>query len=65
MKVYRNQSDRNDESTFRGEPAIMFFNRETKQIAIFNKETKVFRTASKLGRLGADIYLETGILGSN
>mgnify|MGYP006971445319 CR=1 FL=1 len=31
----RTQSNRNDKSTFRGEPFITFFNKETKQGAIF------------------------------
>ena len=44
----RNQSDRNDKSTFRGEPSIMFFNQETRQVVIFDRETKIFITAYKI-----------------
>ena len=44
----RNQSDRNDKSTFRGEPSITFFNQETRQVVIFDRETKIFITAYKI-----------------
>ena len=40
-----NQSVRNDKSTFRGEPSITFFNQETRQVVIFDRETKIFITA--------------------
>jgi hypothetical protein len=42
---YRNQSDRNDESTFRGESSITFFNEKTRQAVVFDPETKIFITA--------------------
>ena len=44
----RNLSVRNDQSTFRGKPAITFFNQKTRQIVIFDRETKTFITAYKL-----------------
>lgn len=44
----RNKSVRNDESSFQGKPCIAFFNKETQQIVIFDKETKIFITAYKL-----------------
>jgi len=62
----KNQSiKRNDESFFRGEPSITFFNKETRQVVIFNRETKIFRTAYKLADRNVEIYLETGNIGSN
>jgi hypothetical protein len=61
----RNQSDRNDKSTFRGEPSITFFNKKTRQVAVFNRETKIFITAYKLAERSVDEYLTTGIIGSN
>ena len=61
----RNQSDRNDESTFRREPSITFFNEETRQVVIFNRETKIFITAYKLAERNVDEYLTTGNIGSN
>ena len=42
------QSVRNDKSTFRGEPSITFFNQETRQVVIFDQETKIFINAYKL-----------------
>ena len=50
----RNQSDRNDKSTFRGEPSITFFNEETRQAVIFDRETKIFITAYKLAERSVD-----------
>lgn len=61
----RNQSDRNDNSTFRGEPSITFFNQETRQVVIFDRETKIFITAYKLAERSVDEYLTTGNIGSN
>jgi hypothetical protein len=61
----RNQSDRNDKSTFRGEPSITFFNQETRQVVIFDRETKIFITAYKLAERSVDEYLTTGNIGSN
>jgi hypothetical protein len=61
----RTQSDRNDKSTFRGEPSITFFNRKTRQVAIFDRETKIFITAYKLTKRSVDEYLTTGNIGSN
>ena len=60
-----NQSVRNDRSTFRGEPSITFFNQETRQVVIFDQETKIFITAYKLAEKGVDEYLTTGNIGSN
>jgi len=61
----RNQSDRNDKSIFRGEPSITFFNEETRQVVIFDRETKIFITAYKLAERSVDEYLTTGNIGSN
>ena len=61
----RNQSTRNDESIFRRENAITFFNQDTRQIVVFNRETKIFITAYKLAERSVDEYLTTGNLGSN
>ena len=61
----RNKSDRNDNSTFRGEPSITFFNQETRQVVIFDRETKIFITAYKLAERSIDEYLTTGNIGSN
>jgi len=61
----RNQSDRNDGSTFQGEPSISFFNEKTQQVVIFDRETKIFITAYKLAELSVDEYLTTGNIGSN
>lgn len=60
-----NQSDRNDKSTFRGEPSITFFNQETRQVVIFDRETKIFITAYKIAERSVDQYLTTGNIGSN
>jgi len=60
-----NQSVRNDKSTFQGEPSITFFNQETRQVVIFDQETKIFITAYKLAERSVDEYLTTGNIGSN
>jgi hypothetical protein len=54
----RNQSDRNDESTFRA-----FFNKETRQVVIFDRETKIFITGYKLAELQARQYEKTQNIG--
>ena len=59
----RNQSDRNDESTFRGEPSITFFNKETRQVVIFDRETKIFLTAYKISPDQLIRYLKTDKIG--
>ena len=46
------------------QPAIIFFNRNTLQVAIFDRETKNFITAYKIKEEPALKYLETGKLGS-
>ena len=61
----RNQSDRNDESTFRGELSITFFNKETRQVVIFNRETKIFITAYKIAERRANEYITNGNIGYN
>ena len=61
----RNQSARNDESSFRGKPSITFFNEDTRQVAVFNRETKIFITAYKLAERSVDEYLTTGNIGNN
>jgi hypothetical protein len=58
-----NQSVRNDRSTFRGEPSITFFNQETRQVVIFDRETKIFITAYKVPKFSIDDYLKTGNIG--
>lgn len=60
----RNQSDRNDESFFQGKPSITFFNKETRQAAIFDREPKIFITAYSLSDRSVDPYLKTGNIGS-
>ena len=59
----QNQSDRNDKSTFRGEPSITFFNQETRQVVIFDRETKIFITAYKISPDQLIRYLKTGEIG--
>lgn len=59
----RTQSDRNDKSTFRGDFSITFFNQETGQVAIFNRETKIFITAYKLSLNQGNRYLKTNEIG--
>ena len=59
----RNQSERNDKTTFRGEPSITFFNRKTQQVAIFDRKTKIFITAYKLADRNVEEYLRTGNIG--
>ena len=61
----RTQSDRNDKSTFRGEFSITFFNQKTRQVAIFDRETKIFITAYKLAERSVDEYLTIGNIGSH
>ena len=58
-----NQSDRNDKSTFRGEPSITFVNQETQQVVIFNRETKIFITAYKISDNQLIRYQRTGEIG--
>ena len=57
------QSTRNDKSTFRGEPSIIFFNEETRQVVVFNRETKIFITAYKLSTDQRDRYSKTYEIG--
>ena len=59
----RTQSDRNDKSTFRGDPSITFFNEKSRQAVIFNRETKVFITAYKISDDQRDRYIESGEIG--
>jgi len=59
----RNQSDRNDKSTFKGEPSISFCNEKTRQIAVFDRETKIFITAYKLSPDQFTRYLEKSEIG--
>ena len=59
-----NQSVRNDNSTFRGEPSITFFNQKTRQTVIFDRETKIFMTAYKLAQRSVGEYLTTGNIGT-
>ena len=61
----RNQSEVNNESTFRKTPSITFFNRETRQVAIFDRKTKIFITAYKLEERSFIKYLETSTIGIN
>jgi hypothetical protein len=41
------------------------FNQETRQVVIFDRETKIFITAYKLAERSVDKYLTTGNIGSN
>lgn len=59
----RNQSDRNDESIFRGEPCITFCNEKTRQVVIFDRETKIFITACKISPDQLIRYLKTSEIG--
>jgi len=59
----RTQSDRNNKSTFRGDPSITFFNEKSRQAVIFNRETKVFITAYKISDDQRDRYIESGEIG--
>jgi hypothetical protein len=61
----RNQSARNDESTFKGEPSITFYNSKTRQVVIYKRETNIFITAYKLAERSVDEYLAIGNIGSN
>ena len=61
----RTQSDRNDKSTFRGEFSITFFNQKTRQVAIFDRETKIFITTYKLAERSVDEYLTIGNIESH
>lgn len=58
------RSEKNEEGIYQSKPAIIFFNRETNQIAVFNKKKKTFITAYKLGENNADTYLTSGTAGS-
>jgi hypothetical protein len=60
----RNQSARNDESTFKEKPSITFYNAKTRQAVIYNRETNIFITAYKLAERSVDKYLTTGYIGS-
>jgi hypothetical protein len=59
----RNQSDRNDKSTFRGEPSITFLNKETRQVVIFHRETKIFITAYKISLEQLGRYFKSDDIG--
>ena len=61
----QNKSIRNDESLFRGRPSITFFNKETRQVVIFDQETKIFITAYKLAPRQINTYITTGSIGNN
>lgn len=50
-----NLSVRNEESTFK----ITFFNQKTRQVVIFDRETKIFITAYKLADRHAREYIGT------
>jgi len=59
----RSRSDKNDESTFQGEPSITFFNEKTRQVVIFDRETKIFITAYKISPNQVIDYLKIGNIG--
>ena len=59
----RTQSDRNDKSTFKGEPSITFFNEKTRQAVVFDRETKIFITAYTIAERSVDEYLTSGNIG--
>ena len=58
-----NQSNRNNKSIFRGEPSITFCNQETRQVVIFDRETKIFITAYKISPDQLIRSLRTGEIG--
>lgn len=58
------RSIRNDESTFCGEPSIIFFNKPARLVAIFYPdEPKKFISAYKITQRQVDIYYETSNIG--
>jgi len=59
----RSLSSRNDESTFRGKPCVTFFDKKTRLIVVFDKETNFFVTAYKLAERSVDEYLTNGNIG--
>ena len=61
----RNLSSRNDESTFKGKPSITFFNEMTRQVAIFDRETKTFITAHKINEVQYQRYETSGNIGNS
>jgi hypothetical protein len=57
----RNLSVRNDESTFK----ITFFSQQTRQVVVFDRETKIFITASKISKDKIADYEKTNNIGIN
>ena len=62
--ILRSQSTRNNNTTFRGQPTITFLNKETRQVAIFDRETKLFITAYKISKRNIH-ELTTGNIGND
>lgn len=61
----RTQSSRNNVSTFRGQPFVTFFNKETRLAVIFDRQTKIFITAYNLAERNVDEYLIKGNIREN
>lgn len=57
----KNQSARNDETIFKEQPTITFFNKKTREVAI----RKIFIAACKLADRSFTEYLKTGNIGDN
>lgn len=54
---------RKDFITFYNEPTIVFYNEDRCLVAIFNKETKIFKSAYKISRNEFDEFVKTQTLG--
>lgn len=54
---------RNDTVQFRDEPMIAFYDPVTKQIVLFEKESKKFRTAYRLSAIQSQRYADSGAAG--
>ena len=58
------RSKQNNLSIFRGRPSITFYNGNTRQVVVFERDTKVFITAYKLTEKADVIYVDSGVIGS-
>lgn len=61
----RTQSYRDDKSTFKGKPSITFVNEKTRQVVVFDRETKIFITAYKLSEDQITTYQKNRTIGIN
>ena len=58
------RSKQNNLSIFRGRPSITFYNGNTRQVVVFEPDTKVFITAYKLTEDAYERYVDSGVIGS-